>query len=50
MHEALVKAGNSRAKLELLPGVGHFFEQAFRGYRYDRVVEVTTSWFTETLK
>jgi len=50
MYEALVKAGNPRAKLELLRGVGHFFEQAFGGYRYDRVVELTTSWFAETLK
>jgi len=50
MYEALVKAGNARAKLELLRGVGHFFEQAFSGYRYDRVVELTTSWFAETLK
>jgi dipeptidyl aminopeptidase/acylaminoacyl peptidase len=50
MHEALVKAGNPRVKLELLRGVGHFFEQGFGGYRYDRVVELTTSWFAETLK
>jgi dipeptidyl aminopeptidase/acylaminoacyl peptidase len=50
MHEALVKAGNPRAKLELLRGVGHFFEQGFGGYRHDRIVELTTSWFAETLK
>jgi dipeptidyl aminopeptidase/acylaminoacyl peptidase len=50
MSEALVKAGNPRAKLEPLRGAGHFFEQAFGGYRYDRVVELTTSWFAETFK
>jgi dipeptidyl aminopeptidase/acylaminoacyl peptidase len=50
MYDALVKAGHPRAKLELLRGVGHFFEAGFGGYRHDRVVELTTNWFAETLK
>jgi hypothetical protein len=50
MYEALVKAGHPRAKLELLRGAGHFFEVGFSGYRHDRVVELTTNWFAETLK
>lgn len=50
MYEALVKAGNARVKLELLPGAGHFFEAGFSGYRYDRVIELTTTWLAETLK
>jgi len=50
MYEALVKAGHPRAKLELLLGAGHFFEAGFSGYRHDRVVELTTNWFAETLK
>jgi dipeptidyl aminopeptidase/acylaminoacyl peptidase len=50
MYEALVKAGHPRAKLELLPGAGHFFEAGFTGYRYERVVELTANWFAETLK
>jgi len=50
MYEALVKAGNQRAKLELLRGVGHFFEAGFGGYRHERVVELAASWFADTLK
>jgi dipeptidyl aminopeptidase/acylaminoacyl peptidase len=50
MYDALVKAGNSRARLELLRGAGHFFEVGFSGYRHDQVVELTASWLAETLK
>jgi dipeptidyl aminopeptidase/acylaminoacyl peptidase len=50
MYEALVKAGNPRAKLELLRGVGHFFEAGFGGYRHERVVELAAGWFADTLK
>lgn len=49
MYEALRKCGNVRARLELLPGLGHFFEEGGSGYRVDRVVELTCDWFDETL-
>jgi dipeptidyl aminopeptidase/acylaminoacyl peptidase len=49
MHEALRKSGNLRARLELLPRLGHFFEEGGGGYRVEKVVELTVDWFDETL-
>lgn len=50
MHEALRKAGNMRSRLELLPGLGHFFEEGSGGYRVEKVVALTVDWFDETLR
>ncbi len=50
MYDALVKAGNPRVKIELLPGLGHAFEEGFLGYRFDKVVELVSQWFAETVK
>ena len=49
MYDALVKAGNTRAKLELIPGAGHFFERAFGGYVTGDVLNLAAKWFAETL-
>jgi dipeptidyl aminopeptidase/acylaminoacyl peptidase len=49
MHEALRKSGNLRARVELLPGLGHFFEEGGGGYRVDKVVGLSVAWFEETL-
>jgi dipeptidyl aminopeptidase/acylaminoacyl peptidase len=49
MHEALRKSGNTRARLELLPGLGHFFEEGGGGYRVEKVAELTVDWLDETL-
>ena len=49
MHEALRKSGNMRTCVELLPGLGHFFEEGGGGYRVDKVVGLTCDWFAETL-
>jgi len=49
MYEALVKAGNSQARLELLPRIGHFFEQGHLGYRREKVIERVVGWFDDTL-
>jgi dipeptidyl aminopeptidase/acylaminoacyl peptidase len=49
MHEALCKSGNLRTRLEVLPGLGHFFEEGGGGYRVEKVVELTLDWFDETL-
>lgn len=49
IHEALRKSGNLRARLELLPGLGHFFEDGGNGYRVEKVAELTVDWFDETL-
>lgn len=50
MYDALMKAGNPHVKLELLPGLGHFYEQGFGGYRFEKVAELVSRWFSETLK
>jgi pimeloyl-ACP methyl ester carboxylesterase len=49
MHEALRKSGNTRTRVELLPGLGHFFEEGGGGYRVEKVVGLTCDWFAETL-
>lgn len=50
MYDALVKAGNPRVKIELLPGLGHWFEDGYGGYRFERVSELVSQWFAETLQ
>lgn len=50
MYDALVKAGNTRVQLKLLPGLGHSFEQGFQGYRFEQVMELVSQWLTETLR
>ena len=49
MYEALRRSGNACARLELLPGLGHFFEDGGSGYRVERVSELTVNWFDDTL-
>ncbi len=50
MYDALVKAGNPRVKLELLPRLGHFFEELYYPHRFEKVVELVSLWFAETLR
>lgn len=50
MYEALVEAGNSDCRLEVLEGIGHFFENMYFGYRFEMVAELTVNWFEETLQ
>ena len=50
MYEALVQAGNAQARLELLPRLGHFFEQGHWGYRREQVIERVVGWFDDTLR
>ncbi len=49
MLEALKAAGNHKARLEILPNVGHFFERTFQGYVFDEVRRVCVQWLEETL-
>ncbi len=50
MYDALVEAGNSDCSLEVLDGVGHFFEKMYAGYQFDRIVELSAAWLSRTLK
>ncbi|MBI2372023.1 MAG: S9 family peptidase [Deltaproteobacteria bacterium] len=50
MYDALVKTGNPRVKLEMLPRLGHFFEDTYRPHQFGKVVELASRWFAETLK
>jgi len=49
MREALTASGNERVRLEVLEGVGHFFERMYFGYEFDRVSRLTVEWFASTL-
>jgi dipeptidyl aminopeptidase/acylaminoacyl peptidase len=49
MHDALVAAGNRDVRLEVLDGVGHFFERMYSGYVHDTVSDLTVSWLARTL-
>ncbi len=50
MYDALVKAGNPQVKIELLPSLGHAFEDSKGFQDTDKVVELVSQWFAETLK
>jgi dipeptidyl aminopeptidase/acylaminoacyl peptidase len=49
MYEALRAAGNTTSQLEILDGVGHFFERMYFGYQFDKVAELTLNWVSRTL-
>ena len=49
MKDALTAGGNQRVRLEVLDGVGHFFERMYFGYEFDRVSRLTVDWFASTL-
>jgi hypothetical protein len=50
MYGALKVAGNRQARLEVIPGAGHFFERGFGGYLFDEVTKLVVLWFDDTLK
>jgi dipeptidyl aminopeptidase/acylaminoacyl peptidase len=49
MKEALTASGNQRVRLDVLDGVGHFFERMYFGYEFDRVCRLTVDWLGTTL-
>jgi dipeptidyl aminopeptidase/acylaminoacyl peptidase len=49
MARALEQHGNDRVRLELIPGMGHFFELQTAGYQFDRVAELVAGWLAEVL-
>jgi len=50
MYGALKVAGNRQARLEVIPGAGHFFERGFSGYLFDEVTKLVVPWFDDTVK
>jgi dipeptidyl aminopeptidase/acylaminoacyl peptidase len=50
MYGALKVAGNRQARIEVMPGAGHFFERGFGGYLFDEVTKLVIPWFDQTLK
>jgi uncharacterized protein len=50
MRDALIKAGNLRASLQLVPSMGHFFEVGLKGYLFDDIVRRCTDWLVATLR
>jgi dipeptidyl aminopeptidase/acylaminoacyl peptidase len=49
MYDALRQGGNSSCQLEILEGVGHFFEKMYFGYQFEQVAALTVAWFEKTL-
>jgi dipeptidyl aminopeptidase/acylaminoacyl peptidase len=49
MRDALVAAGNPDVQLEVLDGVGHFFEKMYSGYQHTDVVARVLAWLTPRL-
>ena len=49
MLDALTRAGNTRCRLEVLDGVGHFFERMYFGYQFEQVAALTAAWLSDTL-
>jgi dipeptidyl aminopeptidase/acylaminoacyl peptidase len=49
MRAALEAHGNTRTHLEVLDGVGHFFEHMYAGYVRERVASIVTDWLIPTL-
>lgn len=49
MHKALWAAGNDNVHLEVLEGVGHFFERMYFGYEHDKIIDLTVGWLERTV-
>lgn len=49
MRDALLAAGKAETRLEIIPGMGHFFEQGTHGYLFDRVAALARDWFAAHL-
>jgi dipeptidyl aminopeptidase/acylaminoacyl peptidase len=49
MHKALQAAGNENVHLEVLEGVGHFFERMYFGYEHDKIIDLTVGWLERTV-
>ena len=49
MYAALTRNSNSNARLELIPGAGHFFEHRFDGYLFAPVSNLVRQWLEQTL-
>ena len=49
MEQALRQAGNDRVRLEIIPGMGHFFELTTQGYQFDRIGSLVVDWLDAVL-
>jgi dipeptidyl aminopeptidase/acylaminoacyl peptidase len=49
MHQALRAAGNEDVHLEVLEGVGHFFERMYFGYEHAKIIDLTVGWLERTV-
>jgi dipeptidyl aminopeptidase/acylaminoacyl peptidase len=49
MRDALQAAGNAEVQLEVLEGVGHFFEKMYSGYQHADVVSRVLAWLAPRL-
>jgi dipeptidyl aminopeptidase/acylaminoacyl peptidase len=49
LEAALRGAGNPDVRLEVVPGMGHYFELGTLGYQFDRVISIVSGWLREKL-
>lgn len=49
MLAALIQAGNTCVRMELIEGAGHYFEERFGGYQFADVLRHILRWLDETL-
>jgi len=49
MYAALAASGNTKVRLEVIAGTGHFFEHRFQAPQFEHVVDLVDRWFVETL-
>lgn len=49
LRDALQAAGNSNVHLEVLEGVGHFFERMYSGYVRDDIARLVVDWLSRSL-
>jgi dipeptidyl aminopeptidase/acylaminoacyl peptidase len=49
LEAALRSAGNQDTRLEVVPGMGHYFELGTLGYEFDLVMTLVTAWLGDRL-
>jgi dipeptidyl aminopeptidase/acylaminoacyl peptidase len=49
LEAALCDSGNPDVRLDVIPGMGHYFELGTMGYQFDRVMDLVVDWLTARL-
>jgi dipeptidyl aminopeptidase/acylaminoacyl peptidase len=49
LRDAISAGGNHRTDLQVVDGMGHFFERMYGGYMFESIATLTVDWFISTL-